>query len=251
MILDVLKSGYFGPPHFGKKLVKKLKLRFLSKSQNHQLSPNAGIAALLFQSPVSQERDIMTKEWDRGCQIMLEQVHIKLGVWKQLPYCLAGLASVSAPDVTMAASRALQLYDHHPEAAHHHSLSNLFCSPLSENFRKCMLALASGEAMESQPTEFQCWALRGRMWSLFETPVEGLHAKVKHLLSCASGFAAPPYVSLALRMPEIEQRMVQEPKSFFTALVDMFDQVRQPSRCIEVGVLTRHQCLPPSHFPET
>ena len=138
-----------------------------------------------------------------------EQVFQKFAFWENIPHLLCGLAHFDTAKATMCAEKCLLQWDQHPDVASHHKLSVLFLDPASSPLRSGIERMRAGEPLTAQAQDFQLAVLRFLLVPVVERSIEEKHARI-HRQVLRGRRHGGAYVSLNVRMAEIQHRMSQD-----------------------------------------
>ena len=181
----------------------------------------------------SQERDKLLKEFFRGRAHLFYLLDLKLSFWTAMPHCLAVAGHHDLDTAREGLAHAIQIFE--TTSPCDHPLAICMCHPQGRLFRDVQCFIRTGEVTAA----FQAQRARFKMLPVAERSVERVHRLVKFATQKAPHHTAP-LISLALRMPEIEQHLEgDESGAAMLAFAEECFHLHNPPRAAEVSLGSR------------
>lgn len=172
--------------------------------------------------------DSVVTDFQTGVDFISLTVTIKLGFWKDFPWRLCSLMvpGISAEQRTEKAQELLSAFDKLPQRQEaHHRITWCFMQPQSV-LREQLEKLASALSPLSDLPELQYELCVLALTPVVERVVEGQHSLVHRHAGYRQVTGA--YVSLSLRMDEINDLMLSEVGK--QQMISMFEKIRKPKQ---------------------
>ena len=160
---------------------------------------------------------------DRALKLRLEIAKLKLAQWKVIPWRLVQLADPDESKHAGIAKSLISEFDNSPCADKHHRIS-LFWLQKGSALRADIESLAAGQPMRELPL-LSRHAAALLFLPTAERRQEGDHSIVSHLRNHPGGRHGP-YVSLALRLQELEEKF--STRAGQLECTDLYLQMQKP-----------------------